>query len=421
MASETTLKQRLMFGVVVYGLLLTSAIIAHGYIVNEHAEQLVWESMLNGELDHFLERRSRDESYRWNDTETLRLYGSVVGRSPPEVFQALSPGVHDEVLANSAQYVVLVRPVGNDMAVLALNISDMESREADLTRLLGVSAGLVAVLLTMISAYSVGRLTKPLSELARRISGLQSDAAGQRLSTLNDDPKEVGIVAAAFNAYLDQIGQVVERERAFLNMASHELRTPVAIVRGATELVLSDDGLTTSAQQHISRIREAVGQMDDLLALILVLARDPSRMLDHSETIDLARILPDVVKDHEYLMAGKQLRIAVSPLQETLVRAPSQIVRAAIGNLVRNAIENSDAGTIHVELQEYATVVISDPGHGMTAQEIARVYSMRARQGMVVRDGIGLELISRLCNHLGWSLQLSSIPNAGTTAALRFR
>ena len=96
------------------------------------------------------------------------------------------------------------------------------------------------------------------------------------------------------------------------------------------------------------------------------------------------------------------------------------IVQAAIGNLLRNAIENSDRGRIVVRLEAPATVVIEDPGHGMSPEEISAIYARMARGGGNGNDGIGLDLIARLCEHLGWALAFVSQPERGTTTTLTF-
>ncbi|HEY9253139.1 MAG TPA: ATP-binding protein, partial [Stenotrophomonas sp.] len=92
---------------------------------------------------------------------------------------------------------------------------------------------------------------------------------------------------------------------------------------------------------------------------------------------------------------------------------------AAIGNLLRNAIENSDRGTIRIVLSAPATVRIEDPGHGMSPEEISAIYARMARGNHSGRGaGIGLDLIGRLCEHLGWQLQFESVEGRGTIASL---
>ena len=95
-------------------------------------------------------------------------------------------------------------------------------------------------------------------------------------------------------------------------------------------------------------------------------------------------------------------------------------MQAAIGNLLRNAIENSDRGEIRVTLSKDAVVTIEDPGHGMTPEEISRIYARVARGGGREGGGIGLDLLGRLCEHLGWRLRMHSVPGRGTISTLEF-
>jgi signal transduction histidine kinase len=88
---------------------------------------------------------------------------------------------------------------------------------------------------------------------------------------------------------------------------------------------------------------------------------------------------------------------------------------------LRNAIENSDRGVIRIATSDDGKVTIADPGHGMPDEEMRAVYTRLARSGEAVgATGIGLELISRLCEHLGWRLAFSSERDRGTTATLDF-
>jgi signal transduction histidine kinase len=100
--------------------------------------------------------------------------------------------------------------------------------------------------------------------------------------------------------------------------------------------------------------------------------------------------------------------------------APMAVVQAAIGNLLRNAIENSGRGHIELQLSASAVLTLQDPGHGMSPEEIAAIHAhgpwRRADRG----GGIGLDLIARLCEHLGWTLQLQPCEPRGTRVTLDF-
>jgi signal transduction histidine kinase len=102
--------------------------------------------------------------------------------------------------------------------------------------------------------------------------------------------------------------------------------------------------------------------------------------------------------------------------------APVQLVQIAIAILLRNAIEQSDAGTVRVSVEPPGVVRIEDPGHGLSPEEISRIYARMARTtGERYSRGIGLELIGRICEHLGWVLQMRSEGGKGTTMILDLR
>jgi len=153
----------------------------------------------------------------------------------------------------------------------------------------------------------------------------------------------------------------------------------------------------------------------------VALAKDPARLRAADESVELSALIPSIVADHEFLAKHKELAFDLDVRGACAIRAPTQIARAAIGNLLRNAIENSDRGVIRIVSSSDAKVTITDPGHGMSAAEVSAVYTRLSRSGeMRGAGGIGIELISRLCEHLGWRLAFSSEPHRGTSATLDF-
>src|SRR5690606_27677072 len=129
-----------------------------------------------------------------------------------------------------------------------------------------------------------------------------------------------------------------------------------------------------------------------------------------SEPVALEQLLPEIAADHEHLAAGKELAVETAALAACTILAPVGVVQAAVGNLLRNAMENSDRGVIRMTLAPRAVVTIEAPGHGMNPEEVAAAYAKVARGERTMGAGIGLELIGRLCEHLGWKLDIHSGP-----------
>lgn len=416
---RTGLRLRITLLVVAYMLLLSLAVVYHGNVVNERAERVVWSSLLESELDHYLSRRGEDPGYRWRDTADVALYGEPGGSAPPAQVARLGPGLHDEVRVNGGRRVVLVKDVEGQRMILTLDITEFEDRERHLTTLMVGSALGGLALSGLLIAWGLRRLVKPLADLAGDIAALRPDRAGERVAVGKRASSELVVISEAVNGYLLRNERFVERERAFIDSSSHELRTPIAVIAGATELALGQPGTPDAVRNQLSRILRTARGVEQLLSLLLVLAKDPQRLAQVSDRFRLDQLLPEIVDDHRHLCADKDLELEVRGLAPCELLAPLAIVQAAIGNLLRNAIENSDRGTISIALESAAVVVIEDPGHGMSPQEISAIYARMARGGGG-RDGggIGLDLIARLCEHLGWRLRIDPREPRGTRVTL---
>lgn len=420
MSRPSSLSRRIGLGLLGYALLLTAAVLVHGVVVNETAERLVWQSLLNAELDHFLARRAADPTFQWSDTETLELHVYPLEALPDVLLAGLPPGLHDEVEYQDRELVVQVRDVGDQRIVLALDISDLERQERRMAWAIMFSTAVLVVALALVAAWSVRRLVRPLSALKERIATLDPEDVADTLEAPKGSSIEIMVIVDALNAYLARNRAFVERERAFIDTASHELRTPVAVMAGAAELALAQPGLDPMVGGQLHRILHTARGVDRLVSLLLVLAKTPERLSSMADRVSLLQLVPEIIEDHRHLCEGKALELAFAPADgvEGEIVAPLIIVQAAIGNLLRNAIENSDRGTIRIGIEPGPVVVIEDPGHGMSPEEISRLYRELAKGGRRDRGGIGLALIGRLCEHLGWQLSIDPAGAEGTRVRL---
>ncbi|WP_024890959.1 sensor histidine kinase [Luteimonas huabeiensis] len=422
MKPRPSLRTRVLYWLAGYALLLAAGISLHGLLINEYAERLLWDTLIQNEFDRHLERRASDPGYRWADSQSLRLYVDG-GASPlPAAFERLPDGIHDDLtLADGREVLALLRHVDGVRHAMALDITEMEREEDRLALFILGSAVLLVTLTGLAMAFGLGRALRPLADMAAAIQALAPDRSGQRIVPGARASSELIVIAGALNDYLQRNERFVERERTFVRTASHELRTPVAVLEGAAELALQAPGIPAATEHQLRRIQRTARDMEQLIALLLALAKDPSRLAQAGQPIALERLLPQIVDDHLHLTAGKALTVAIAVDAPCEIVAPPGIVRAAIGNLLRNAIEHSDDGRIDVELGPGATVVIRDPGHGMDPARISAIYSRLARGGAATGDGIGLDLIARLCEHLGWTLDIDSGSGQGTTVVLGLR
>ena len=417
--SRRTLRRKLLGWLAVYVGLITLAVFSAANYVHEHAEHAVWRSLLNTELDSIIGQMRGDPDYHWQNSDTLHFYASHQPDGVSESLMQLHPGLHDGELLDGKHAAVMVRDTSDfGRVVLALDITDFGELEHFVTRW-ALLAGIALLLVTLLMAWvGMTRLVRPLAVLAQDIANLRPERKGQQIVVDKRGSTELEVIAGAVNDYLQRNEHFVERERAFISTASHELRTPIAVITGAAELALEQPGVPERARQQLQRVRTTSIGMEQLIQLLLVLARDPTKLAAMSELVALDQLLPEIAEDHRYLAKGKELELALVELAPCRVLAPLAVVQAAIGNLLRNAIENSDRGVVRVGVSADAVLSIEDPGHGMSPEEVAQVYARMSRGERSPGAGIGLDLIGRLCEHLGWQLRIDSRPEQGTRVTL---
>ena len=420
MRRPASLRRRMVLWLLAFAAVVSILVFAIGIHVHEHAEHAAWRSLLGSELTAIEEHSARDPGYRWQDSDTLRLYRLDAADGVPDVLQGLHNGLHDNIQVDGRLSAVMVRPSEKmGRLALVLDIEDFHEMEsfAERSALLG---GIVLIVVTGLAAWlGVSRLVRPLAVLADDIGRLHPGAQAQRIKVARGGSSELYVIADALNDYLERNAQFVERERVFITTASHELRTPLAVIGGATELALGNPALPAQARAQMQRVLRTAQDVEQLIQLLLVLAREPARLAALSEPVELDAVIRQVVEDHAHLLGDKQLAVEFEPLAPCTVMAPPGVVRAAIGNLLRNAIESSDSGVVRVALSAAGVATIDDPGHGMSPEEISAIHARLARgTGDDRSEGIGLELIARLCEHLGWRLVFTARQPQGTRVSL---
>jgi signal transduction histidine kinase len=415
------LPHKMLLWLVSYLLLLTVSVFGIFYYLHEQAEHAVWSALLESEMDSIIAHRQADPHWQWQNSDTLRLFTKDAVHALPEALQPLPVGLHDDVQIDGIPHVVLVQDAeGMGVLFLVLEITDFEAQEQFVGRL-AIVASLAMALITIVMAWiGLQRFVRPILRLQEDIAALRPEQSARRLQTEVYGNLELAAIAQAVNGYLERNHQFVERERAFVNTVSHELRTPVAVIKGAADLVLEHTTLPDRMLRQLERMRGTAAEMEQLIQLLLVLAREPARLATLSEIVSLDMLLPSVVADHAYLAHGKALHIHVAALPACRVNAPAGVAEVVIGNILRNAIENSDGGTIRVSLTQTGRVTIDDCGHGISAEAVAAAYARTARAEHTSRIGVGLELIGRLCDHLGWGLQFEAKETQGTRVTLDF-
>ena len=292
----------------------------------------------------------------------------------------------------------------------------LQNRQPGHTPTVGFLAAIVLLALAVaIVAYPLARgLTGRLERLRMQVEALGADDLAARIEF--DGTDEVAALARSFNRAADRIEALVEAQRDTLAAASHELRSPLARIRVAVEM-LAENG--TPALQ--ARVERDIAELDDLIEEILLASRLASlERPERTERVDLQALAAE-----EAARAGAEF--AGEP---TAVEGEGRLLARMIRNLLDNAARHAAGSPILVELEQTegrAILRVSDRGPGIPDSERERVFEpfYRRRSGRAAGPdpverpntergaGLGLSLVRRIARRHGGEAVCLPRPGGG--------
>ena len=242
----------------------------------------------------------------------------------------------------------------------------------------------------------------------------------------------LSVAVAAFLAKiaLRPLESAIALQRQFTNDASHDLRTPLAVIRTETSVALHDcASLPDDYCERIRIIDDQAQRMQRLIDQLITLSHlDAESALDREPT-DLRVVVNGVVRDLEPLAAARRVDIRFARAESAVVMGDELKLSQLVGNLVDNAIKHGkEASTVAVSVwqsRDVAYVAVSDEGEGIPAQDLDRIFlRYQSRNGALANGagelhGLGLPLCRWIARAHGGEVTVESKMGAGTTFTVR--
>lgn len=283
--------------------------------------------------------------------------------------------------------------------------------------------GILASIAIALSATRKG--LRPITEMARSLKRIEPKRLHERIPPTGW-PRELQPLAVAFDEMLDRLEDSFTRLSQFSGDLAHELRTPIANIRGEGEVALTR---IRTPEEYRDVIESSVGECEKLTAIVdnlLFLARaDAAEEHIQRTTFNGKEAVEKIAEFYELIAEEHHVTIVCSG--EGDVWADPMLFGRAVSNLVQNALRFTPAGgSIRISFTvrpEQAEVSVKDTGCGIAPEHLPRIFdrfyrvdSSRSSQG----TGLGLALVKSIIDLHGGSVAVESEVNRGSTLTLMF-
>jgi two-component system, OmpR family, sensor histidine kinase TctE len=339
------------------------------------------------------------------------------------VYAALVRFYDDTMRGEPVRMAVLLQPVAGleGQGIATIQVAEtLELRRAMARRLMTNTLWRQALLIAGIAAvvvWVVQRATRPVRELSQQLQG----RAGDDLSPVRtaDAPRELQPVIDATNTVMARLDQLLRHQKRFVRDASHQLRTPLAVLSAQVQSAQRGD---VEPRQALREIGSTVERATELANQMLALAKvEQLRQEGMPPQTDWEPILRAVALDLAPLIAAKDLDFELAA-ESVTVRAHAWSLRELVRNLLHNAIQHTPAGgllAIRLDRSAHqARLQIIDGGPGIDVHQRERLFQPFATTDPQSGSGLGLAICREIVQSAGGSIALDNRTDGAGSSGL---
>lgn len=368
-------------------------------------------------IDHNLNKLTNQVIGQYLNKQEYELPPDVsfyVDEDIPETFRKLPKGIH-EIESGETEFHVVVRDMNGHRFVLSDDTTDFEDTE--LLIFAAVTAGFIASMLLsiLLGLGSAKRLIAPVTALAEAVERNDEPSKLPSLDTQN----EIGMLARAFAKRTNQLQRFLADEKLFTGDVSHELRTPLTVMLGASELLKVRLAQSPEDMAVAERIRRVAAEASERVGALLLLSQSPETL--ERTQVSLTHLIEREIERCQQLLGDKPVRIVFEDTGHVWLHTRAELAGIAIGNLLRNACQYTQEGTVKISLSAQQ-LSIEDNGPGVPENVRARLFErfVRGTENPYVGSGLGLAIVKRVAEHLGWQIAYTRPDSGGSCFVLSF-
>jgi signal transduction histidine kinase len=335
-------------------------------------------------------------------------------------------------LAESYRKLTTTLSVGNDHYLLEIYEEVAAWDKISLTVMLSVLAALFiwVILLYIVNQFAFGRILAPFYHTVDRLEHISSPSqVGEPFPEPNT--YEIRVLNNALNTMLTQIKSSFEDQRKFIQNASHELLTPLSIIRQKAEKLISDaENLDHNNVERLHEIQQTAVRLTRLSNALLLISRVENRQFEMDDEINVLEVIEQVLKELQDFIEIKGLTIEKELDQKFVFKGNKELIHSAIYNMIQNAIKYTpEESKIHLSLFKKSSgkteFSVSDEGPGIPEELINKVFD-RFRKAEKLSEhgnsspGLGLSIVKSICELHDLDYKAENNPDQGVTFSILF-
>lgn len=424
MKTNIGISQRLLQAFLIQAVLISIIALLGVYAARYVIGDVLIQRALDDEALHFWNLYRDDPQTPRPNTYNLTGYLQPDDQDIPQTFLGLNSGLNKFTDTNSDYHIVHVSEQYNKKLYLEFD-SEQISELALFFGIFPLAGFLIVIYLSGWIAYRfLSQAVSPVIKLAKTLEHLdpQSNEFSEKLKRALPENvnQEVSVLSRALSDLSDRIEAFVIRERNFTRDASHELRSPITVIKIATDFLLENEPLTKSQRNAIQRVKNNADDMEELIEALLILARESDNALSF-ETVCINDVCQEEIDRTRNMLNDKPVEVSFECRNKLLITGSDKVLSVMIGNLIRNAFSYTDEGEVVIKI-EGSELIIQDSGIGMQEKDVAKLFKPFQRGNHKQRGGygVGLTIVKMLSERFNWPIKVESEVGQGTRVSINF-
>lgn len=414
------------------------------FLYGIHKEEIQDTPSLGSSCDCCHGGQAFSNSLRWMDRylQIVDVRGNIIYRSDnlEDRQLPLTPAILKEVLNGEISLLTASEPDAepvrfisfpiksggevNHIVQIGASLGDIQETLGDLLRLLIIVGGSVLLFASVGGFFLANKALKPVDKITQTVERIGEKNLSQRLIfKITDD--EIGRLIVVFNNMLDRLERAFESQRRFTGDVSHEIRSPLTIIKGDIEVALRKQRAPDEYQRVLRSNLEEIDRMTKLVDDLLVLARaDYGDFQLQIESVRLDQLLDEIVTYCQGQARAKDIEIGQKTDGEIYIKGDKNRLRQLMLNLVENALMYTPpSGRIELMLGKEdgnAKLSVKDNGIGIPEQDLPHIFDRfyrvdKTRSRKQGGTGLGLSICQSIVAAHNGKIEVQSEIEKGST------